>query len=429
MKCIKTATGNVVFSFKSCVKLSDADWRLFGEKAQDANAITREMTNSGSTPEQINTAIQELFQKNGIPSSKVEVLCHNTGFVKPFTAQVWKDSNKVAWKEMQTLFAERMAMRPVPKSRNAMSKALRMTRVPLRHSAMSVVNHTIAMQQRIVRDGKKPTFYVVPTFEGLNRKRDLEILKYTESQDEDTEKMINGAVGFPTGSAEWKEWQKNGLAASDAPCIMGGWSYDRTAEQLLLEKRGQAEPQPLSEHAKRGSELEPRARQAFTDATGMALREVSVQSPKHDWLRVRIDGVTNDGEVLVECICPGDKTYESARGGILSKHSLYKIQTLLAACPEAKHAIAWVFDPNKGGLAIKVMPDKRMQDKILQKMHCFWNEVNALVDEDFGGGEVPEAVDLDEAPVAAFQAPQNSVFSYFPDAIAAIFRRVFNWSN
>jgi len=107
-------------------------------------------------------------------------------------------------------------------------------------------------------------------------------------------------------SDEWLKWRDNGIGASDAPTIMGETRW-KTRDSLLREKVYGA-PERKTATMIRGIELEPEALIAYQKHNGIKLRPVCIQSQYFPWLRASLDGLSYDGQRVVEIKC-GESVY------------------------------------------------------------------------------------------------------------------------
>ena len=69
---------------------------------------------------------------------------------------------------------------------------------------------------------------------------------------------------------EWLEFRRNKIGSSDAPIIMGKSPW-KTPHQLWEEKMGIKDSFFESQAMRRGKDLEPEARTAFEEQTGLVM--------------------------------------------------------------------------------------------------------------------------------------------------------------
>ena len=99
-------------------------------------------------------------------------------------------------------------------------------------------------------------------------------------------------------SAEWLNWRKTKIGASDAPVIMGESPYKK-AESLLKQKLGASE-MAASWAMQKGQEMEPIIRQEYEKLTGRKVYPACVESSEFDFMAASLDGITLKGDLAVE---------------------------------------------------------------------------------------------------------------------------------
>ena len=80
----------------------------------------------------------------------------------------------------------------------------------------------------------------------------------------------------------------------------------------------------------RGKRLEPLARLAYVNHTGIDVEPVCVQSREHPWMRASLDGLSADGRHVVEIKCPGEKDHRLAASGCVPEKYYAQLQHILA---------------------------------------------------------------------------------------------------
>lgn len=111
-------------------------------------------------------------------------------------------------------------------------------------------------------------------------------------------------VALMQNSAEWLEFRKDMVGASDAPIIMGVSPWI-TPYKLWEEKLGIKEPAPPTFDMRRGLEREEEARCAFEKETGLSVFPVVKVHPDYPWMMASLDGMDIEERHIVEIKCPG----------------------------------------------------------------------------------------------------------------------------
>ena len=179
-------------------------------------------------------------------------------------------------------------------------------------------------------------------------------------------------LDFEQSSAAWLDWRRGGIGASDAPVVMGLSPWQKEGELLLL-KTGQKAERPANDAMERGKRLEPLARQAYVAHTGIAVEPMCVQSREHDWMRASLDGLSADGQHVVEIKCPGEKDHSLAASGSVPEKYYPQLQHILAVTGLGE-IYYWSFRFGHTVL-LKVDRDDAFIAALLEKEIAFWARV------------------------------------------------------
>jgi len=175
-------------------------------------------------------------------------------------------------------------------------------------------------------------------------------------------------------SGAWLAWRRGGVGASDAPVIMGVSPW-MDLETLWLEKTGRHAGRPSSHAMRRGQVLEPEARERYIRATGVHVEPVCLEHATRDWMRASLDGLSADGEVVVEIKCPGGADHGRALDGEVPDKYVPQLQHLLAVSG-AGLCHYWSYRDGEGAL-IEVVPDRAYIRRLVEREHEFWRHVVA----------------------------------------------------
>ena len=117
------------------------------------------------------------------------------------------------------------------------------------------------------------------------------------------------------GSAAWLAFRKTRITATDAVAIMGASKY-KTVKQLYIEKTTDVAPMIPNKYMQRGIDLEPVARELLSLALGIPLFPKVVLGREHDWMMASLDGISEDGNTVIERKCPNKKCQLAYQGQI-----------------------------------------------------------------------------------------------------------------
>lgn len=113
------------------------------------------------------------------------------------------------------------------------------------------------------------------------------------------------------GSQDWHAWRATIIGASDAPVVMGENPW-KSAETLLREKLGELPPFQGNAATRRGSRLEPLARERYRRQARVQVEPAVLQHDGRVWQGASLDGINARGTRVVEIKC-GERVYDHAR--------------------------------------------------------------------------------------------------------------------
>jgi len=126
--------------------------------------------------------------------------------------------------------------------------------------------------------------------------------------------------------------------------------------------------------ARRGRELERRARRAYERQIGIQMEPLCLVHDQLEWMRASLDGLSFDGSTVLEIKCPmSPRDRAAAQEGRVPPQYYAQLQHEL----EVSHAAEvhyWSFDGSAGTL-IKVGPDREYLKRLLEAETVFWQRV------------------------------------------------------
>lgn len=172
------------------------------------------------------------------------------------------------------------------------------------------------------------------------------------------------------GTNEWLAWRNNGLGASDAPIIMNASSYC-TPYQLWQRKLGLIPAQEMNFAMQRGHDLEPIARKKFIDATGIYVHPDLRVHPEIGWLRCSLDGISDDGETILEIKCVNRQRHEIASYGKIPEEYYPQLQHQMAVCQLDK--CFYLSYNNDECIILECQADTQYITRMLKEEKKFWD--------------------------------------------------------
>ena len=153
-------------------------------------------------------------------------------------------------------------------------------------------------------------------------------------------------IHLAQGSPEWHAYRQSRRNASESAAVLG-LSPWMTPYQLWLVKTGRSETR-VTHAMQRGTDLEPLARAAYEDQTGLVMQPLVLEAGGYS---ASLDGMTLEGDLVLEIKCPlrGTRSdlWQDVQGGLVPEHYALQVQHQLMVAGAAL-AHLWVFDGSKG---------------------------------------------------------------------------------
>lgn len=186
---------------------------------------------------------------------------------------------------------------------------------------------------------------------------------------------MNTLLKMKQGSPEWHEHRAKYRNASETPAVMG-LSPWMTPYELWLVKTGRKviEETVAMRH---GTEMEPAARAAFEDATGLIMQPQVMVDGLYS---ASLDGITLVSDSIVEIKCPFkgqiSELWQTVKAGNVPEHYRLQIQHQLMVSG-ATLAYLWVWDGAQG-LSTLIEPD----DNTFEAIRAAWDAFQPYLDND-----------------------------------------------
>jgi putative phage-type endonuclease len=178
---------------------------------------------------------------------------------------------------------------------------------------------------------------------------------------------------FEQGSEEWLEWRHTGIGASDASTVMGDNRFE-SPEQLLYAKKNRIN-EPPNEAMKKGTRLEPIARDLYISETGIEVVPLCLQDKKYPWIIASMDGITEDFTHIVEIKC-GKSAYWQARKRIGPPDYYYgqlQHQMMITGLKEVDYFCYW---PGETSVLQVVKRDENYIKSMFRAEQAFMRRLN-----------------------------------------------------
>ncbi len=173
------------------------------------------------------------------------------------------------------------------------------------------------------------------------------------------------------GTPEWLALRKTKITATDSCVIMGANPW-KTRIQLYNEKILDSNNTFVNERMKRGTDLEPIARELFSIQTGIEMKPAVVVK---DWAMASLDGLSPCGRFALEIKCPGNEDHAIALSGKVPNKYYPQCQKIYYV-NDVDICYYYSFD-GADGVIVEVKRDQNYIDKMvkeeLQFFKCLQN--------------------------------------------------------
>lgn len=206
-------------------------------------------------------------------------------------------------------------------------------------------------------------------------------------------------VQVTQGSPQWHAYRRTQRNASESAAVMGVSPW-MTPYQLWLVKTGRW-TQPVTCAMQRGTDMEPAARAAYEQRTGLVMQPVVLQDGDYS---ASLDGMTLEGDLVLEIKVPirgmASALWQSASDGVVPLHYQVQVQHQLAVSG-ADHAHLWVYDGGQG-----ILIDIARDIALIEALKAAWEAFQPYLDTDTPPplGEADTAVRSDDAWALAAKA-------------------------
>jgi putative phage-type endonuclease len=180
---------------------------------------------------------------------------------------------------------------------------------------------------------------------------------------------------YQQGSQEWLHWRRSKIGASDSAACLDICPY-KSRYQLWQEKVGMYTPE-TNQAMRYGTENEEKARQEFCRLTNFVMTPCVKEHPTIPYMAASLDGITPDGEFILEIKCNGEKNHDSAKFDVVPPNHYAQIQHQLEVCG-LKTAYYFSYVPGDS-IVVVVKRDQEFIEKLLVAEKEFWGYVQDFV--------------------------------------------------
>jgi len=186
-------------------------------------------------------------------------------------------------------------------------------------------------------------------------------------------------VTLDQSGAEWLQWRQGGVGGSDCAVLMGANPWCKP-EELRDRKLGIASEMYENERMARGKRLEPIVREMYEDLTGLKMTPACVEHESFPWFMASLDGITDDGEVILEIKCPNDRAHAEALRGWIPKYYYPQIQHQLGVTgAKIAHYVSYSdvpkFKHHERLAIVEMLPNEGYIKELFLKEQSFVQEI------------------------------------------------------
>ncbi len=186
-------------------------------------------------------------------------------------------------------------------------------------------------------------------------------------------------IDIQQGSPEWLTLRKNKIGASDSSSILGinPWT---SPYQLWSRKLGLMPDIVSNDAMKKGTELEPVARDRFIRTTGINMDPIVAIHSDRDWQLASLDGWNQLNGFAVEIKCGGENLYNQACNEIIPEYYQCQMQHQMSVLGIDFMFYFVFFDGN--GKILEIKRDECFITRMISEEESFWNRLQNLESPD-----------------------------------------------
>ena len=180
-------------------------------------------------------------------------------------------------------------------------------------------------------------------------------------------------IEIDQGSAEWLEWRRSGIGASDAPTIMRQNPW-KTVEQLRHEKQNPKFENRANAAMQRGTLLEPSARRDYCSRYNIDMQPSCIESVTIPWMKGSLDGINIDKNRVIEIKCGQSSFKYTRRTNSVPDYYYGQLQHILSITGY-ESIDYWSYLPLTSPILINVARDERYIETLIDSEEAFWNSI------------------------------------------------------
>lgn len=186
---------------------------------------------------------------------------------------------------------------------------------------------------------------------------------------------MSAVLKLVQGSSAWHAHRAQFRNASESAAVMGVSPW-QTPYQLWQVRTRRVEV-PVTAPMRHGTEMEPKARAAYEEKTGMIMQPLVLTDGDYS---ASLDGITLEGDLLLEVKCPykgqSSALWQAVAAGEVPEHYRIQVQHQLMVA-DAALAHLWVFDGSEG-----LLVEIRRDEATVAAIRAAWDGFQPYLDND-----------------------------------------------
>jgi putative phage-type endonuclease len=180
---------------------------------------------------------------------------------------------------------------------------------------------------------------------------------------------------------DWLAWRRKGIGASESAAVVGMNPW-QSADDIADLKTGRKQDFEGNKHTERGKRLEPEARERYEQLMGWGMEPCCGLHDRHDFIRASLDGVREDGGLILEIKAPSIKWHRHViEEGIPDWYFCQVQHQLLVTGAPRAHFVSYcpsrVLSEEQSFILLNVDADLPFQRFLEERLCAFWAEVQA----------------------------------------------------
>jgi putative phage-type endonuclease len=193
-------------------------------------------------------------------------------------------------------------------------------------------------------------------------------------------KLIYKESELPQGSEEWLHFRSFGLGGSEIACLMGANLWKDYTHLWEIKTGVKGDDFQTNEAIEKGKRLEPVAREDYEKRYGRKMEPVCMLHPKYPWMRTSLDGLSEDGKIILEIKVPFTKEnhLRQTEGGKIPSWRYPQMQHQIAVVSghyDVERVDYYSYIEDGDPICIPVYPDWEYIQELIRREEIFFGYI------------------------------------------------------